>query len=134
MMDQIQNCNYAILVGKEFGFSLVGIQGKDIYDQNRTLTLALVWQVMRAYTLEILKSCTDGATYATDKEIINWVNEKLQAAGKTSKLHNFQEASISNAIVVLDLIDAIQPGIIKYDIVYPGNTDKVCFGSKIEIL
>lgn len=38
-MDQIQNCNYAIELGRELKFSLVGIQGKDIYDGNRTLTL-----------------------------------------------------------------------------------------------
>ncbi len=39
MMDQIQNCNYAVELGKKIRFSLVGIQGKDIYDGNRTLTL-----------------------------------------------------------------------------------------------
>lgn len=39
MMDQIQNCNYAIELGKQLRFSLVGIQGKDIYDANQTLTL-----------------------------------------------------------------------------------------------
>jgi len=41
MMDQIQNCNYAIELGKQLRFSLVGIQGKDIYDANPTLTLGL---------------------------------------------------------------------------------------------
>lgn len=39
MMDQIQNCNYAVELGKQLKFSLVGIQGKDIYDGNQTLTL-----------------------------------------------------------------------------------------------
>ena len=39
MMDQIQNCNYAIELGRQLRFSLVGIQGKDIYDANQTLTL-----------------------------------------------------------------------------------------------
>lgn len=39
MMDQIQNCNYAVELGKQLCFSLVGIQGKDIYDGSRTLTL-----------------------------------------------------------------------------------------------
>lgn len=42
MMDQIQNCNYAIELGKQLRFSLVGIQGKDIYDGNQTLTLGLL--------------------------------------------------------------------------------------------
>ena len=42
MMDQIQNCNYAIELGKQLRFSLVGIQGKDMYDGNPTLTLGIV--------------------------------------------------------------------------------------------
>ena len=32
----------------------MGIDGKDLYDGNETLTLALVWQLMKAYTLSIL--------------------------------------------------------------------------------
>jgi len=35
-------------LGKEkAGFSLVGIGGQDLYDGNPTLTLAVVWQIMR---------------------------------------------------------------------------------------
>lgn len=45
---QIENCNYAVELGKKkAGFSLVGIGGQDLYDGNATLTLALVWQLMR---------------------------------------------------------------------------------------
>ena len=34
----------------------VGIAGQDICDGNSTLTLALVWQLMRAYTLNMLSA------------------------------------------------------------------------------
>lgn len=34
-----ENCNYAVELGKQCKFSLVGICGKDIYDGNETLTL-----------------------------------------------------------------------------------------------
>lgn len=45
---QIENCNYAVQLGKQkAGFFLVGIGGQDLYDGNPTLTLALVWQLMR---------------------------------------------------------------------------------------
>lgn len=118
MMDQIQNCNYAIELGKQLRFSLVGIQGKDIYDANPTLTLALVWQLMRAYTLTILAQCTQsGESMATDKEIIVWVNQKLESAGKQSRLRSFQDSSIANARILCDLIDAIKPGTINYELI-----------------
>ncbi|VDM70086.1 unnamed protein product, partial [Strongylus vulgaris] len=78
MMDQIQNCNYAVELGKQLRFSLVGIQGKDIYDGNQTLTLALVWQLMRAYTLTVLAQCTQsGDSLPADKDIVAWVNHKV---------------------------------------------------------
>jgi plastin-3 len=129
MMDQIQNCNYAIELGRDLKFSLVGIQGKDIYDGNRTLTLALVWQIMRAYTLAVLARCTDNGNLATDKEIVRWVNEKLQTAGKSTQIRSFQDPVIADAIVVLDLIDAIKPGVINYDVVQRGGTDQERFGN-----
>ncbi|VDN59057.1 unnamed protein product [Dracunculus medinensis] len=124
MMDQIQNCNYAVELGKQLKFSLVGIQGKDIYDGNQTLTLALVWQLMRAYTLTVLAQCTDsGDALATDKEIIAWVNKKLSFSNKSSQIKSFQDPTISDARVVIDLIDAIKPGIIDYSLVRSGNIE-----------
>lgn len=125
MMDQIQNCNYAIELGKQLKFSLVGIQGKDIYDGNATLTLALVWQLMRAYTLTVLAQCTQsGDTLATDKEIIAWVNAKLKQCGKQSHIKSFQDSVISDARVVMDLIDAIKPGTINYELVKSGTSEE----------
>uniref|UniRef100_A0A8C9W4L3 Plastin-3 n=1 Tax=Scleropages formosus TaxID=113540 RepID=A0A8C9W4L3_SCLFO len=87
-MKKLENCNYAVELGKnEAKFSLVGIGGQDLNDGNATLTLALVWQLMRR-----------------SGEIINSVGGK-----KISSLP------------VLDLIDAIQPGSISYDLVKTGR-------------
>ncbi|CEF64966.1 Fimbrin [Strongyloides ratti] len=123
LMDKISNCNYAVQLGVQLRFSLVGIQGKDLYDGNRTLTLALVWQLMRAYTLTILSQCTNknDGTLVTDKEIIAWVNEKLASSGKKTSIKSFQDPSISDGTVVIDLIDAISPGTINYDMVKSGG-------------
>jgi plastin-3 len=54
LMEKLENCNYAVELGKQFKFSLVGIAGQEINDGNDTLTLALIWQLMKAYTLSIL--------------------------------------------------------------------------------
>lgn len=134
MMDQIQNCNYAVELGKQLRFSLVGIQGKDIYDSNQTLTLALVWQLMRAYTLTVLAHCTQsGDTLATDKEIIAWANKKLAESQKKASIRGFQDPVISNARVVLDLIDAIKPGTINYELVKTGGLEENMANAKYAI-
>lgn len=42
-MEKLENCNYAVELGKKLKFSLVGIAGQDISEGNPTLTLALIW-------------------------------------------------------------------------------------------
>lgn len=37
----IENCNYAVDLGKQINLSLVGVGGSDIYDGNETLTLGM---------------------------------------------------------------------------------------------
>ncbi|CAK9804254.1 PLS3 [Anthophora quadrimaculata] len=124
-MEKLENCNYAVELGKTMNFSLVGIAGQDINDGNATLTLALIWQLMRSYTLSILTSLagTQGSTLV-EKEIVQWVNSKLHGAGKTSSIKGFQDSSISDGKVVIDLIDAIKPGTVNYDLVKEGGTEE----------
>jgi len=80
------NCNAAVDYGKgPFGFRITGIGGSDILDGNKTLTLGLVWQVMRAYTLSILQKLAKSSTPIADKDIINWANDKVKSINRSLK-------------------------------------------------
>ncbi|ELK11293.1 Plastin-2 [Pteropus alecto] len=115
-MKKLENCNYAVELGKnQAKFSLVGIGGQDLNEGNRTLTLALIWQLMRRYTLNILEEI-GGGQKVNDDIIINWVNETLKEAEKSSSISSFKDPKISTSLPVLDLIDAIQTGSINYDL------------------
>jgi len=119
-MEKLENCNYVVDLGRKQKFSLVGIAGQDICDGNSTLTLALVWQLMRAYTLNMLSAlpqCADNNGKLVEGEIIKWVNEKLGEAGKNSMIRSFQDPTISTGLPLIDLIDSIKPGCINYDLV-----------------
>ncbi|XP_036030867.1 plastin-3 isoform X3 [Onychomys torridus] len=120
-MKKLENCNYAVELGKHPAkFSLVGIGGQDLNDGNPTLTLALVWQLMRRYTLNVLEDLGEGQK-ANDDIIVNWVNRTLSEAGKSTSIQSFKDKMISSSLAVVDLIDAIQPGCINYDLVKSGN-------------
>ena len=126
-MEKLENCNYAVELGKQLRFSLIGIAGNDISGGNPTLTLALVWQLMRAYTLSVLSQLTgsqDGKPVG-EKDIVDWVNQKLADGGKTTSIRNFQDKEISTAMPVIDLIDAIKPGSINYEQVLEASTPEV---------
>lgn len=144
-MEKLENCNYAVELGKQLKFSLVGIAGHDLSDGNATLTLgllpfdlmfisnvlivfvlvALIWQIMRAYTLSVLTSLANSNSPIIEKEIVAWVNKKLEAAGKTSSIRNFQDSKIGDGKVVIDLVDSIKPGSVNYDNIKEGGTEEV---------
>ncbi|XP_006637877.1 plastin-1 [Lepisosteus oculatus] len=120
-MRKLENCNYAVDLGKrEAKFSLVGIGGENINEGNKTHTLALVWQIMRRYTLKVLSDLGDGAK-VTDEIIINWVNATLQEGKKETFITSFKDKSISTSLPVIDLIDTIAPSAIREEMVKRGN-------------
>jgi plastin-1 len=57
-MEKLENCNYAVELGKQLKFSLVGIAGQDINDGNATLTLGrfLMWMSYLLVLCEISSS------------------------------------------------------------------------------
>lgn len=82
---------------------------------------------MRAYTLSVLSQLASSGDPIVESAIIDWANAKLESAGKTSRIKNFQDSSIRQSIVILDLIDAIKPGIINYELVSTEGTEEVTF-------
>ncbi len=88
-MQIVENCNYAVELGKELGFSLVGIQGDDIRSGNKMLTLSLIWQLMRAYTLRLLIKLSPDGSPIGESEIIDWANQKLQDSNKGISIKSF---------------------------------------------
>ncbi|XP_043850655.1 plastin-1 isoform X3 [Dromiciops gliroides] len=90
-MKKLENCNYAVELGKNKAkFSLVGIAGQDLHAGNSTLTLALVWQLMRRYTLNVLSDLGEGEK-VTDEIIIQWVNQTLKEAKKKTSISSFKQ-------------------------------------------
>lgn len=123
-MKKRENCQYAIKVGKELGYKIIGIDGGNLYDGDEMATLAVVWQLMRGYTFKILERCSYEGKAATDPEIVSWVNQTLEDGKKETRIRSFKDSSISTSHVVLDLIDAISPGSIDYNVVTPGQSEE----------
>ncbi|XP_065050995.1 plastin-2-like [Rhopilema esculentum] len=122
-MKKIENCNYAVELGKKLGFSLVGIGGEDIRNGTKTLVLALIWQLMRAYTLAMLSKLSKGESI-NDAMIVEWINKKLESAGKSTRISGCKDSAISSSKPVIDLVDAIKPGSIDYSLVLDGANDE----------
>merc|ERR1711970_451571 len=122
LQEVLGNCNYAVELGKKLNFVLVGIAGSDIMDGNKTLTLALVWQLMRAYTLSLLSQLNEDGTPIVESEIISWANTRLQEGGKDVSIKHFQDKTNKTSLPIIHLIDVMKPGVIDFSIVRQGQS------------
>ncbi|PTB47238.1 Fimbrin, actin-bundling protein [Trichoderma asperellum] len=122
----VENTNYAIELGKQNGFSLVGIQGADITDGQRTLTLGLVWQLMRKDITLTLSSLAQnlGKREITDAEMVRWANDMSKKGGRSSSIRSFKDPTIGSGIFLLDVLNGMKSSYVDYDLVTPGQTEE----------
>jgi len=121
---QVENCNYAVELGKKLKFSLVGVAGSDIHAGNKKLTLAIIWQAMRYFILNYLKRMSKSGREVTENDIIKWANSKVRGSGKNTQMESFKDKSLSSSLFIMDLLWSCQPDSVNYDLVTPGNTDE----------
>lgn len=116
----LENTNYGVEIGKANKFSLVGIEGSDIVDGNKLLTLGLVWQLMRRNITNTLAALSNSNHNLSDADILKWANAQAAKGGKSS-IRSFKDSSLSNAVFLLDVLNGIKPGYVDYDLVYQGS-------------
>ena len=132
-------------LGQRAGFSLVGVAGSDLKDRKMTPILALLWQLMRAYTLSLLVKLAEGIEGDTlgyhrarspvsnmpiisERGIIDWVNGRLAGANKPRRISlgaGFSDFELRNGLLIIDLLEAISPGCVDYTVVSKGLTPEV---------
>ena len=120
---KVENCNYVVVLGKSLKFSLVGIQGSDLVDGIKKLTLGLVWQLMRENIITILKKLSANGKEITDANMITWANEAVSGSGKKSHMTSCKDSTLVTSHFFLDLLGAIKPGIVNYDLVNAGTEE-----------
>ncbi|KAL4869954.1 hypothetical protein BDV12DRAFT_67542 [Aspergillus spectabilis] len=127
----VENTNYAIELGKHHGFSLVGVQGADITDGQRTLTLGLVWQLMRRDITNTLSSLASrlGKREISDSEMIKWANDMSRKGGRNSSIRSFKDHSIGSGVFLLDVLNGIKASYVDYDLVTPGQNDEQAYAN-----
>jgi plastin-1 len=127
----VENTNYTIELGKQNRFSLVGIQGADITDGQRTLTLGLVWQLMRKDITNTLSALAQrlGKREITDTEMIRWANDMSHKGGRPSTIRSFKDSSIGTGLFLLDVLNGMKSSYVDYDIVTSGRTPEEAYAN-----
>ncbi|KAJ9153853.1 hypothetical protein P3X46_027250 [Hevea brasiliensis] len=122
---KVENCNQVIKIGRQLKFSLVNVGGNDIVQGNKKLILAFLWQLMRYNMLQLLKNLRSHSQgkEITDADILKWTNRKVRSTGRTSQIDNFKDKSLSTGIFFLELLSAVEPRVVNWNLVTKGETD-----------
>lgn len=127
----LENTNYAIELGKQLGFSLVGVQGADITDGQRTLTLGAVWQLMRRDIVRTMGNLAQsmGKRDISDSDMVKWANDQSRKGGKSSSIRSFKDSSLGNGIYLLDVLNGMKSSYVDYELVAPGRTPEESYAN-----
>ncbi|KAL6311052.1 hypothetical protein AAG906_011666 [Vitis piasezkii] len=108
---------------KQLKFSLVNVAGEDIVQGNKKLILA-------PKELEIPLPGKE----MTDADILKWANNKVKRTGRTSQMESFKDKNLSNGIFFLDLLSAVEPRVVNWNLVTKGEMLRRKLGCSIFLL
>ncbi|GJJ07796.1 hypothetical protein Clacol_002001 [Clathrus columnatus] len=114
----VENTNYVVDLASQNKLHMVGVQGADIVDANKTLVLGLVWQLMRLNILQTLSALSGTKRAISDAEILKWANTTAQKNKPSVRpIRSFKDPSLTTGVFFLELLDAMQPGIVDFNMV-----------------
>lgn len=94
--------------------------------RSRTLTLGLVWQLMRKDITLTLSALAQrlGKREITDSEMVRWANDMSRKGGRNSNIRSFKDPAIGTGVFLLDVLNGMKSSYVDYDLVTPGRTDE----------
>ncbi|KAG5183492.1 actin binding protein, partial [Tribonema minus] len=111
---KVENGNYVIEIAKAMRLTVVNVGGLDIIDGNRKMTLAIMWQLMRRHTLNLLQQLsTNKNKQIEDPEIVRWANSK--SAGM--KIKSFADPSLNSGVFLLKVCHGMNKGVVNWELV-----------------
>ena len=119
---KVENVNFAVKLCQELGFNLHNIAGLDILDcKDPKLLYAILWKCLRYHSLTIVSKAlqieqTTSHKDIDESQIIEWANEKCEENGCTGELESFKDSDLATSVFFMDLIEAIEPGIVDWDV------------------
>ena len=110
---KMANCGEVIDASKKSKYHIVGIGGGDIRDGNKKYILAIVWQMMRQHSLQIIGN-------KTEEELITWGNEKVD---ENLRVKSLKDKKLGNSLYFINIMKSIEPRSINWDIVVTDKDD-----------
>ena len=83
---------------------------------------------MRQHIIETLRGLSSAnGREITDEDMINWSNEMIKKHRPTSRvdpIKSFKDSSLKSGRYLLELLAAVNPSIVNFELVTPGKTEE----------
>jgi len=79
---------------------------------------------MRYHTIKFLSQLSMDGAQVTEPQILEWANKTVAGAGKGTSMRSFKDGSLSSGLFLLDLLGAVEPRIMNWELVTPGESDE----------
>ncbi|MEE3325612.1 MAG: hypothetical protein VZR33_09785, partial [Methanosphaera sp.] len=107
------NCDEVIEASKKSNYKIVGIGGGDIRTGNKKYILAIVWQMMRQHSLQVIGN-------KTEEELVAWGNDRVDEQYKVKSL---KDKKLATSLYFIYIMKSIEPRSINWDIVMQDKDD-----------
>ena len=107
------NCDEVIEASKKSSYKIVGIGGGDIRTGNKKYILAIVWQMMRQHSLQVIGN-------KTEEELVAWGNDRVDEQYKVKSL---KDKKLATSLYFIYIMKSIEPRSINWDIVMQDKDD-----------
>ena len=107
------NCDEVIEASKKSNYKIIGIGGGDIRNGNKKYILAIVWQMMRQHSLQVIGN-------KTEEELVAWGNDRVDEQYKVKSL---KDRKLANSLYFIYIMKSIEPRSINWDIVVQDKDD-----------
>ena len=102
-----------IEASKKSNYKIIGIGGGDIRNGNKKYILAIVWQMMRQHSLQVIGN-------KTEEELVAWGNDRVDEQYKVKSL---KDKKLANSLYFIYIMKSIEPRSINWDIVVQDKDD-----------
>ena len=107
------NWNEVIAASKKSNYKIIGISGGDIRTGNKKYILAIVCQIMRQHSLQVIGN-------KTEEELVAWGNDRVDEQYKVKSL---KDKKLATSLYFIYIMKSIEPRAINWDIVIQDKDD-----------
>lgn len=122
---KIENCSQVLeLAQSALEVKVVSICGLDLAERKKKATLAIVWQLMRFHSLQLVKSISSDGTPCSEATVLAWANGQVEASGESIRLARMNDKSVADCHFLLTLLQAVAPKVVDPECIRAGDSEE----------